>query len=330
MTYLGKEPSGRRGIWKPNRHQRRVASNKWLDFLTEVEINGVMRDLTTGYGISTYGFYSLVVPQNAVLNLALHLWGAGGGGGISSTPTSGSCGGYVYGEMSLQGGTYTLVVGRGGLADGTGGWPDGGTSVNYGGGAGGSSRFGGSFINTTASLNATSAVYYLIAGGGGAGCNYAGYGSNNRGGGVGGGLSGKDGSFYYNSGENAECPGKGGTQSAGGAGGAAGRTAAGSAGSKYQGGAGGSGGGGAGGGGYYGGGGAGGYYAHGGGGSGFINTTYVSNGQFQQSTEANYSTAPAGLTSKPATNTGNGGLGTSNAASRLGFDGGAVLQLFEA
>ena len=268
-----------------------------------LQINGSGQFINTGYTISTQGYYEIIPDQT--MTVFMDMWGASGGsaGGVSN-PTYGCAGGESYGEVTLTAGTtYVLLVGQKGLGGAyaintnplrAASFPDGGQNTGgqgYGqGNGGGSTRFGAyaqsgfNLTNTASDYNNTNAVYYMIAGAGAGGSDYC-YGYGGTAGGFGGGTTGGAGGAYYNNGENANSPGGGGTQSAGGAKGYQGRLGDGEDGAKYQGGnATGS----AGGGGYYGGGGANGYYALGGGGSGFINTNFVTNG--------NMATASAGTT----------------------------------
>jgi len=269
-----------------------------------IQVNGSGVFLNTGHTISTQGYYTIVPDQT--LTVFMNMWGASGGGaGGISNPSYGCAGGESYGVVTLTAGTtYVLLVGQKGLggayqintnATRPASFPDGGQNTGgqgYGqGNGGGSTRFGAytqsgfNLTNSASNYNNTSAVYYMIAGAGAGGSDYI-YGYGGTPGGYGGGTTGAAGGAWYNgnNAENANSPGGGGTQSAGGAGGTSGRLGNGTDGAKYQGGnATGS----AGGGGYYGGGGANGYYALGGGGSGFINSSFVTNGNMATASPGN-------------------------------------------
>jgi hypothetical protein len=254
-------------------------------------VNGSGQFINSGYYIANeYGYYTIVPEQD--MEVFIDMWGAGGGGGGGSNgPSRGSAGGESYGVVNLTAGTsYVLILGEGGYVGSstTRSFPDGGYGNNngyYAGGGGGSTRFGEytqsgfNLTNSSSNYNNTNAVYYMIAGAGAGGNEYI-YGYSGTVAGYGGGLEGAGGGAYYPSGESLNSTGKGGTQSAGGA---AGTTPArlsqvsGATGAKYYGG---NGSGSGGGGGYYGGGGARGYYSMGGGGSGFLNSSFVSNGAF--------------------------------------------------
>lgn len=308
-------------------------------------VNGTGQFINTGYNIyNEYGYYTIVPEQD--MTVFVDMWGAAGGtAGGQSGPTYGCAGGESYGEMSLTAGTtYILMIGEGGRstpwATGTNplsavSFPDGGQNTGgqgYSqGNGGGSTRFGAytqsgfNLTNSSSDYNNTNAVYYMIAGGGAGGSDYV-YGWGGTPGGFGGGTNGGDGGGYYTSGESLAATGKGGSQTAGGDGGdgSQARLGSGSAGSKYQGGnATGS----AGGGGYYGGGGAAGYYALGGGGSGFINTSFITNGSMATATagQSTHWQAP-NTNSNKASNEGNGvaPLGT-NAQGPQGNHGGFYI-----
>lgn len=222
----------------------------------------------------------------------VQLWGAGGGGGTVggwSFGAEGGGGGYAYGEIQglTSGASLILQVGEGGLVNGTRFSFGGGGQANrtgqdnrYGSNGGG---YTGLFLNSVSQANAI----IIAGGGGGGGSSRAGTGNI---GGAGGGATGQDGVSPYDG--KTGFRGTGGTQ-----------TEAGncpSQGNSYtaralEGGTCGVNGyGGAGGGGYFGGG-AGGHsesntMGGGGGGSGYVNTTYVFNGQNNQ---GNFKT-PAG------------------------------------
>ena len=202
-------------------------------------------------------------------------------------------GGYVYAELSLSqlsGNSLILQVGEGGLVNGT--------RLSFGGGGqatrtGSDNRYGsngggytGIFLNSVSQLNAIA-----IAGGGGGGSSRAGTGNI---GGAGGGSVGQDGVSAYNG--KTGYRGIGGTQSAGGSEASSDAINTSFPASALVGGTCRVNGyGGAGGGGYWGGS-AGGYsesntMGGGGGGSGYLNPTYVINGQ---NTQGNYKT-PAGI-----------------------------------
>lgn len=227
-------------------------------------------------------WYGSNVNKNMVI---VQLWGAGGGGGTPggwSFGAEGGGGGYVYAEIPITqvlGKTLILLVGEGGLVNGS--------RVSYGGGGqanrtGSDNRYGsngggytGLFLNSVSQANALA----IAGGGGGGGSSRAGAGNV---GGAGGGSTGQDGVSAYDS--KTSYRGQGGTQSAAGA-----EASSDSANTTAPGGAllGGTcrtnGYGGAGGGGYWGGS-AGGYsesntMGGGGGGSGYLNLSYVLNGQ---------------------------------------------------
>lgn len=222
----------------------------------------------------------------------VQLWGAGGGGGTPggwSFGAEGGGGGYVYGELEglTSGANLILQVGEGGLVNGT--------RMSYGGGGqanrtGSDNRYGsngggytGLFLGSVTQANAI----MIAGGGGGGGSSRAGTGNI---GGAGGGTTGQDGVSPYDG--KPDFRGTGGTQTQPGNCPAQGNSYTARA---LEGGtAGVNGYGGAGGGGYFGGG-AGGYsesntMGGGGGGSGYLNNTYVRNGQNNQ---GNFKT-PAG------------------------------------
>lgn len=306
-------------------------------FGTEFSITSVLQggagvgsyDLANGsVTFQTPGYY--VMQSQKAMKVKVQMWGAGGGGGQSSTPNYGSAGGYTEGILNLDVGNYTFIIGNGGqgLATGkVGGYPDGGNGGTSGANAaagGGSTRFGAQVAETN--KNAASTAYYLIAGGGGGGCNWAYTNEVNStdGGGEGGGTTGGRGSVHYLDYENLYTLGLGGTQTAGGAGGgtynsnAIGRLTNGDSGAKYQGG---NGTGGGGGGGYYGGGGARGYYSSGGGGSGYVsNVSAVSSGisyrggtgfgnQYYESGAPGGVSVPSGVANGGSNSGGNGESG---------------------
>ena len=127
--------------------------------------------------VTSDGYYQLVAPAGGV-KFKLYLWGGAGGPGATSTHTSGSAGGYAYGEFELDEGTYVLLVGDDGKqlsTNPTNAFPDGGKGTSYAGGGGGSTRFGPNVNNNASDYNDTSFTYYLIAGGGGGCANWAGY-----------------------------------------------------------------------------------------------------------------------------------------------------------
>lgn len=127
-----------------------------------------------------------------------YVWGAGGAGGTMGGWTYGSpggAGGYAYGLISVTAGLrYKVVVGNGGIVNGTAGAHGGGgpaTNNNvdnrYAGGGGGLS---GLFLNLFTQPNAI-----LLAGGGGGGGSSR-TGAGNAGGG-GGGIQGESGYSPY-------------------------------------------------------------------------------------------------------------------------------------
>ena len=203
------------------------------------------------------------IPNNADL-LKIVVYGAGGGNAASSTLGDGGPGGYTESYIKLPNNStssLTVIVGQGGeqgvqLNDSYGG---GGGSGNDGGASGGQGGGRSAIIFNGNEI--------LTAGGGGGG----GYGGS-RDGGTGGGL-------IASNGFNSNCPGNGGSQSAGGLGGDGSVRDGenGGIGNQWQGGRGsitGNGWGGGGGGGGYcgggGGGGSGGDHGPGGGGSSFV------------------------------------------------------------
>jgi len=253
----------------------------------------------TEYKFTTAGYYVVTIPD-ASDPLTFDMWAWGGGGGTSNGPGPGrgGAGGGVRGRKTFTApGTFTFLVGQEGQTNGTGGFPDGGstpTSYVEGGGGGRSSIGDGTILFSARDTPTTS--YFLIGGAGGGGSSYSSAGTY---GGTGGYPSGTRGGAYYPS--DGAVDGRGGTQSAGGAGGGSGRQGSGTAGAKYDGGAAN---GGAGGGGYYGGGGAGGYYAMGGGGSSYIDPLLSNIGDFDATPGPNHYLAvddPANSTIKPAT-----------------------------
>ena len=277
--------------------------------------------------VTSSGYYQLVAPEGGV-KFKLFLWGGAGGNGSDTNWTTGSAGGYAYGEFELDAGTYVLLVGEEGKAHSfspTNEFPDGGKGSDNSGGGGGSTRFGPNVADSSAAYNSTSFTYYLIAGGGGGGSSWAGNDSIGTEKGEGGGTDGGDGGWYYAS-DTEDSPGGGGSQSAGGSGGTGGRLADGNAGAKYSGGdAGDSNGGGGGGGGYYGGGGGASYYSQGGGGSGYIDTSVVSNGVLARGgtgSSLDYNEAYDGPNSEQPSD-----VGDSDSASDTSMNGGAVFKL---
>ena len=310
-----------------------------------IQVNGSGQFINTAYSISTQGYYTIVPDQT--LTVFIDLWGAGGGGGSNGNyDARGGAGGEAYGVVSLTAGTtYIVLVGQGGRdAANTRSFPDGGSvntnGFNSGGsGGGGSTRFGAytqsgfNLTNSDSNYNNTNAVYYMIAGGGGGTTGYTdGTGGNmadQNGGpnGYGGGLTGAGGDAWYAAGESSSSIGQGGTQSAGGAGGTQGRLSnvSGADGAKYYGGNSSAGGGG---GGYYGGGGSQGYYAFGGGGSGFLNSSFVTNGAFATASSGvnNNYISPNANSLRPTGTAGYGGLTNQTAPGSQGFDGAFVIQ----
>jgi hypothetical protein len=297
-------------------------------------INGVGVFLDSAYTQITNGFYTFVPEYD--MTLFMDMWGAGGGGGYGGHTTRlGGAGGEAYGEINVTAGTeYVFLVGAGGYYGNHPNttvmrFPDGGGSYStgntLGAGGGGSTRFGEqnqsdfTITNSAADYNNTNAVYYMIAGGGGGGCEYGTSGSQ---GGYGGGLNGRDGLSYYSS-DGANAVGRGGSQTGGGAAGYGGRVGSvAQAGDKYRGGYGASGGGG----GYFGGGGSDGYYAQAGGGSGFLNSSYVTNGNFATTSDGGtaYYTAPNANSLLPSGGA-NGGVGNGGTAGNWGSDGGIYI-----
>lgn len=203
-------------------------------------------------------------------NFIIETWGAQGGDVTTTYPLVGGKGGYTKGTSALTGGAtiYIYVGGKGANIVGDNGslscaltaGPFGGGGGSYNNGGNGSPGGGASDVRVGG--NALANRIIVAGGGGGVGWTYAA-------GGVGGGLSGGNGTNANGSGTGAY----GGTQSAGGAVGSAGAGCTRTAGSLGQGGfgSGWSAGGGGGGGGYYGGGG-GGYNDGGGGGSSYYGT----------------------------------------------------------
>ena len=206
-------------------------------------------------GGDVYNFADTTLRTATMQNtgsMLVKMWGGGGGGGS----LYGGPGGFTSGMITFESGTvFTIRSGGGGQTGGsTAGVPGGGSAGSFSG-RGAGAGYSGIFISSVAFANAV-----MLAGGGG------GSGNPSTGtlysGGAGGGLSG-----------GAQAGGTdGGTQTDGGAGGTNGDD-----GSQLQGGSSLTGGGG----GYYGGGGGGdrGTFAPGGGGgSGFINSSYVTDG----------------------------------------------------
>ena len=232
----------------------------------------------TLYSYSTAGYYRLTIPADSEpITFDMWAWGGGGGAGGGPGPGNGGAGGGVRGRKEFIGPTtITFLVSENGNSNGTGAWPDGGsTPPSYvEGGGGGSSRIADSLVPFP-TINTPSTSYILIGGGGGGGSSYSTSGTLGASGGY---PSGNPGGGYYPA-DGARF-GLGGTQSAGGAAPAAGRQGAGSAGGKYSGGAANGGGGG---GGYFGGSGGAGYYTMGGGGSGFIQPGLTNTASFSAS-----------------------------------------------
>jgi hypothetical protein len=201
--------------------------------------------------------YTLTAIRN--VSLPANMWGQG----------SSNNGGYSTGTISFTtGDTYSIRLNAGAGGGGTGyGWPGNGGS---GGGYAGLFR--------TTSISQSNAL--MIAGGSGGSGGYS-----CGAGGIGGGSSGNSGCSSTNS-EIGSTGGGGGSQSSGGGAGG-GALQGGSGGNGVLGGYSNAGGGGGGGGGYFGGGGGGGgndfgnttrQSSSGGGGSGYINSTYVTDG----------------------------------------------------
>jgi len=227
--------------------------------------SSVSNSISMPYIYSATGvLQTYTVPANKT-TLLFKIWGAGGGG------TSGGTGGYTTGTYTVvPGRTYNIYVGKSPTTRGaTGGYPGGGgggnsNSYGYGFGGGGYSAI----------QDSTNSTYLAIAGAGG-GANAFGNGPSGNGGGTTGG------SVTNGYGTNG-----GGTQSAGGTVGIVIDTTS-ATGSYLNGGkaadtlTGGWAGGGGGGAGYYGGAGGstgGGATTGGPGGSGYVNTSYTSNG----------------------------------------------------
>ena len=169
----------------------------------------------------TGDFYTWTVPSTA--RYTLEVWGSqGGSAGYNGTVLqAGGAGGYAKGDIDLtasnsisiyvggQGaglsGTSTSVIPDGGWNGGGTGYIGSSTSDYRGSGGGGATdiRVGGSALSNRV----------IVAGGGAGGVKYSGYGTNYPG--VGGGLSGGNGSTAtYN--VSQPYNGKGGTQIAGG------------------------------------------------------------------------------------------------------------------
>jgi hypothetical protein len=258
------------------------------------------------------------VNKNMVI---VQLWGAGGGGatpGGWSFGAEGGGGGYVYAEIpivQLIGKDLILVVGEGGLVNGS--------RVSYGGGGqanrtGSDNRYGsngggytGLFLDSVSQQNAIA----IAGGGGGGGSSRAGSGNV---GGAGGGNEGQDGVSPYDG--KTAYRGRGGTQTAGGS-----QASSDSFNTDFPPAAlvGGTarvnGYGGAGGGGYWGGS-AGGYsesntMGGGGGGSGYLNPSYTINGR---NIRGNLKT-PAGITESGFLGTSIAYGGDVSSAGRNGF-----------
>lgn len=111
--------------------------------------------------------YSLTIPNNNDYDeMYIYMWGAGGGYGYGT----GGAGAYIEGLLSvIPGETLNIVVGEGGVADGSATYGGGGSSNTVYRGSGG----GRSAIQRYSSANQQ---YYDIvtAGGGGGGANYVG------------------------------------------------------------------------------------------------------------------------------------------------------------
>ena len=229
----------------------------------------------TLYSYSTAGYYRITIPANSEpITFDMWAWGGGGGLGGGPGPGNGGAGGGVRGRKEFTGPTtITFLVAESGNPNGSGAWPDGGTTPpSYvEGGGGGSSRIAEGLVPYP-TINTPSTAYILIGGGGGGGSSYSTAGTLGASGGY---PAGNPGGGYYPA--DGAVFGSGGTQTAGGPAPSPGRQGAGSAGAKYSGGAAHGGGGG---GGYYGGSGGGGYYSMGGGGSGFIDPTVGTVGSF--------------------------------------------------
>jgi hypothetical protein len=159
--------------------------------------NGMLRMNTTTNMLEAY-YNNNWIMISSLSPYSIYLWGAGGGGG---TPggwgygAAGGGGGFASGDLNLSSGsTITLVVGQGGIVNGT--------SVSFGGGGQASrnnadNRYGsngggytGIFLNSVTQAN----CLLLAGGGGGGGSSRAGTGNY---GGAGGGTQAQDGNSPY-------------------------------------------------------------------------------------------------------------------------------------
>jgi hypothetical protein len=221
------------------------------------------------YSYTTGGAQTLVVPDT-VTSYTVHLWGAGGGGG------PGGAGAYVTGRLAVTPGeTLSIIIGLGGRSDGGAG------SANQGGG-GASGLWGAGSGGGRSAIRRNNADIVVAGGGGGSGWRAGGFST----------WQGTAANGLAPSGD-ANRPGKGGTQTAGGAAGVGYDYGTATAGSAGTGGNGASYGGG-GGGGWFGGGGGGtapGDAAGAGGGSSYIANLTDASGQ-NGGWDGVYSTAP--------------------------------------
>ena len=160
-------------------------------------LNGMLRMNTTNNSLEAYYNNSWVIVSS-LSPYTIYLWGAGGGGGTPGGWGYGSYGGgggFASGDINLPSGTtLVLVVGQGGLVNGT--------SVSFGGGGQASrtnadNRYGsngggytGIFLNSVIQAN----CLLLAGGGGGGGSSRTGTGNY---GGAGGGTQAEDGSSAY-------------------------------------------------------------------------------------------------------------------------------------
>jgi len=159
--------------------------------------NGMLRMNTTTNSLEAY-YDNNWITISSLLPYTIYLWGAGGGGGTAGGwgyGAAGGGGGFASGDINLPAGTaLTLVVGQGGIVNGTSVSFGGGGQANrnnvdnrYGSNGGG---YTGIFLNSVTQANCV-----LIAGGGGGG------GSSRTGvgnyGGAGGGAQAQDGNSPY-------------------------------------------------------------------------------------------------------------------------------------
>lgn len=161
------------------------------------QVNGLS---TRGFGYVSAAAQTFTVP-NGVYNIAVKMWGPGGGSGNYASSGGGGAGGYTTGAISVSPGDILyLAVGSGGKAPasstangGDGGWPGGGFGTRGDASGAGGGGLSGIFTSNTFSQ----AAALMIAGGGGGSTGFSNFGAGGGGGTTGGsglGTSGRGGS----------------------------------------------------------------------------------------------------------------------------------------